>query len=234
VPPLTIACIAYDDLKAFLKAHLRTEWNEDDESQFVEELEKELDKVYSFQRVKIGEINRRIEAESQEVDLLCTKDDPSDDEFTTSEIELGHIIADVHDLAKFTRLNYTGFLKIIKKHDVSFFFFFHDNIRCSFLPPIQLHGCDIGVYCSKVHASQSNFARVVLIQSPQKMTGWTLKPMFMVRLNAKPFYKENYDALIVRISTLYDRVRNRGMAHRGDSSAGGKQAAFVRNTTKYW
>ncbi|KAH8554470.1 VTC domain-containing protein [Umbelopsis sp. PMI_123] len=183
-PEWTFHYVAYDDLKAFLKAHLRTEWNEDDESQFVEELEKELDKVYSFQRVKIGEINRRIEAESQEVDLLCTKDDPSDDEFTTSEIELGHIIADVHDLAKFTRLNYTGFLKIIKKHD--------------------------------------------------KMTGWTLKPMFMVRLNAKPFYKENYDALIVRISTLYDRVRNRGMAHRGDSSAGGKQAAFVRNTTKYW
>ncbi|GAB5585975.1 vacuolar transporter chaperone [Umbelopsis nana] len=183
-PEWTFHYVAYDDLKSFLKVHLRTEWNEDDESQFVEELEKELDKVYSFQRVKIGEINRRIEAESQEVDTLCIKEDPSEDEFTTSEIELGHIIADVHDLAKFTRLNYTGFLKIIKKHD--------------------------------------------------KMTGWTLKPMFMVRLNAKPFYKENYDALIVRISTLYDRVRNRGKAHRGDSSAGGKQAAFVRNTTKYW
>ncbi|KAI8577386.1 hypothetical protein K450DRAFT_252198 [Umbelopsis ramanniana AG] len=183
-PEWTFHYVAYDDLKTFLKVHLKSEWNEDDESQFVEELEKELDKVYSFQRVKIGEINRRIEAESQEVDTLCTKEDPSDDEFTTSEIELGHIIADVHDLAKFTRLNYTGFLKIIKKHD--------------------------------------------------KMTGWSLKPMFMVRLNAKPFYKENYDALIVRISTLYDRVRNRGKAHRGDSSAGGKQAAFVRNTTKYW
>jgi SPX domain protein involved in polyphosphate accumulation len=85
-----------------------------------------------------------------------------------------------------------------------------------------------------MHGSQSKSARAVLILSPQKMTGWSLKPMFMVRLNAKPFYKENYDALIVRISTLYDRVRNRGKAHRGDSSAGGKQAAFVRNTTKYW
>ena len=28
-------------------------------------------------------------------------------------------IADVHDLAKFTQLNYTGFQKIIKKHDAS-------------------------------------------------------------------------------------------------------------------
>jgi hypothetical protein len=95
-------------------------------------------------------------------------------------------------------------------------------------------GVPLDAYCSKIHGSQSNPARAVLIQSQQKMTGWSLKPMFMVRLNAKPFYKENYDALIVRISTLYDRVRNRGKAHRGDSSAGGKQAAFVRNTTKYW
>lgn len=58
--------------------------------------------------------------------------------------------------------------------------------------------------------------------------------MFGVRLNAKPFYKENYDALIIRISSLYDRVRTRGKERGGDSAAGGKQAAFVRNTTKYW
>jgi len=34
------------------------------------------------------------------------------------EADLSDIIADVHDLAKFTQLNYTGFQKIIKKHDV--------------------------------------------------------------------------------------------------------------------
>ena len=34
------------------------------------------------------------------------------------EEDLSEIIADVHDLAKFTQLNYTGFQKIIKKHDV--------------------------------------------------------------------------------------------------------------------
>ena len=51
--------------------------------------------------------------------------------------------------------------------------------------------------------------------------------MFGVRLNAKPFYKENYDALIIRISSLYDRVRTRGKERGGDSAAGGKQAAFL-------
>ena len=33
------------------------------------------------------------------------------------EEDLSDIIADVHDLAKFVQLNYTGFRKIIKKHD---------------------------------------------------------------------------------------------------------------------
>ena len=66
------------------------------------------------------------------------------------------------------------------------------------------------------------------------MTNWIIKPMFSARLNAKPFYKENYEALIIRISTLYDRVRTRGKERGGDSGAGGKQSAFVRNTTKYW
>ncbi|KAF7721228.1 vacuolar transporter chaperone [Apophysomyces ossiformis] len=184
-PEWTANYVAYDDLKWFLKKKSEVRpWTEENESQFVELLEKELDKVYSFQRVKLNEINRRIESEAREVDNLCQKDNPEEDEFTASEMELGHIIADVHDLAKFTRLNYTGFLKIIKKHD--------------------------------------------------KMTGWPLKPMFGVRLNAKPFYQENYDALIVRISALYDRVRTRGKERRGDTAAGGKQAAFVRNTTKYW
>lgn len=56
----------------------------------------------------------------------------------------------------------------------------------------------------------------------------------MVRLNSKPFYKENYDSLIVKLSSLYDTVRTRGKAHGGDSAAGGSQQAFVRQTTKYW
>lgn len=112
---------AYDELKSMLKQEMRggqSIWDEEKESSFVEQLEKELEKVYSFQRVKLGEINRRIDAEAHEVETLCRKHMPDEDEFTASEIELGHIIADVHDLAKYSRLNYSGFLLIIKKHDV--------------------------------------------------------------------------------------------------------------------
>src|SRR6266536_2367315 len=61
-----------------------------------------------------------------------------------------------------------------------------------------------------------------------------LKPVFATRLKAKPFFKDNYDADIVKLSKLYDIVRTRGHPVKGDSAAGGSQASFIRNTTKYW
>lgn len=142
--------IAYDDLKEALKTPYETEstsdnpqpkrrpWTEDDEKAFVTELESELDKVFTFQRVKSEEIVRRIKASEKEVnDVIARldkrgpqdssqaeeeedgKDDaPTEEDFLLLEEDLSDIIADVHDLAKFTQLNYTGFQKIIKKHDV--------------------------------------------------------------------------------------------------------------------
>jgi uncharacterized membrane protein YidH (DUF202 family) len=53
-------------------------------------------------------------------------------------------------------------------------------------------------------------------------------------LKAKPFYKENYDASVIKLSKLYDLVRTRGNPVKGDSAAGGGQANFIRQTTKYW
>ncbi len=142
--------ISYDDLKDALLTPYETEptpenpqpkrrpWTEDDEKAFVTELEGELDKVFTFQRVKSEEIVRRIKASEKEVNDVIGrldnrgperssqansgdngKDDvPTEEEFMLLEEDLSDIIADVHDLAKFTQLNYTGFQKIIKKHDV--------------------------------------------------------------------------------------------------------------------
>jgi SPX domain protein involved in polyphosphate accumulation len=92
-------------------------------------LEQELDKVFTFQKVKSQEIVRRITASEKEVgeaiartetanrDESARPDAPTEDEYLLLEEDLSDIIADVHDLAKFTQLNYTGFQKIIKKHD---------------------------------------------------------------------------------------------------------------------
>jgi SPX domain protein involved in polyphosphate accumulation len=139
--------IAYDELKQQLKTEWATppsksnpkgkrkEWTEDDESKFIDRLEQELDKVHTKQKVKAIEISRRIAASEKEVgdvvarldnrgpvgrDGVAQNDDsPTEEEFMMLEEDLSDIIADVHDLAKFVSLNYTGFQKIIKKHDVS-------------------------------------------------------------------------------------------------------------------
>ncbi|KAL8675083.1 MAG: hypothetical protein Q9168_000566 [Polycauliona sp. 1 TL-2023] len=209
--------ISYEHLKDALKTPYETAptpeiahpdrrpWNEDDEKAFVAELEAELDKVWTFQRVKSGEIVRRIKASEKEVNEVVARlerrpprrrsslngtaaaedlDIPTEDDFMLLEEDLSDVIADVHDLAKFTQLNYTGFQKIIKKHD--------------------------------------------------KQTQWHLKPVFAARLKAKPFFQDNYDAFIVKLSKLYDMVRTRGHPISGDSAAGGGQQNFVRQTTKYW
>ena len=101
-------------------------------------LEGELDKVFTFQKVKSGEIVRRIKASSKEVeDVIKAFEEnrgqtggngPNEEDFEMLEEELSDIIADVHDLAKFTQLNYTGFQKIIKKHDVSLGW--HEDLGC--------------------------------------------------------------------------------------------------------
>ncbi|SLM36041.1 vacuolar transporter chaperone protein [Lasallia pustulata] len=207
--------IAYDELKEALKTPYETQptphnpnpkrrpWTEEDEKAFVAQLEGELDKVFTFQRVKSGEIVRRIKTSEKEVNDVISRldhrglegagqqgdgggngDVPTEEDFMLLEEDLSDIIADVHDLAKFTQLNYTGFQKIIKKHD--------------------------------------------------KQTSWHLRPVFAARLKAKPFFKDNYDAFIVNLSKLYDIVRTRGNPIKGDSSAGGGQQNFVRQTTKYW
>lgn len=186
--------IAYDDLKHQLKKSLKDndgQWTNELEEDFLSLLEQELDKVYSFTKVKNTEVNRRIkDAEKyvyEVVGALQNKNSaptPQEQDFEDLEDELSDIIADVHDMAKFERLNYTGFQKIVKKHD--------------------------------------------------KTTKFHLKPIFQVRLNAKPFFKDNYDNLIVKLSKLYDLVRTRGNPVKGNSAAGGSQQNFVRQTTKYW
>ncbi|TID14153.1 hypothetical protein CANINC_004799 [Pichia inconspicua] len=121
--------IRYDELKYMLKKGLDSnngKWNNNLEEEFVDNLEHELDKVYNFFRLKHKEILRRV----KEVETLVEKTvqasknvvDPEDmhyfeQDFQDLEEELSDIIADVHDLNTFTRLNYIGFQKILKKHD---------------------------------------------------------------------------------------------------------------------
>ncbi|KIP04473.1 hypothetical protein PHLGIDRAFT_31341 [Phlebiopsis gigantea 11061_1 CR5-6] len=229
----------YNLLKRELKARITSHaWSADDERDFIALLEKELDKIHDFQKQKTTELSRRIKDAEKAVKRLVTEeyiengngegqssqnghhhthptdteaqqrrhgitqdggsdDDDTDDEsdsedvhsldaledqFLILEEEVATLVADVHDLALYTKLNITGFMKILKKQ-----------------------------------------------------TGRTLKTSFVQDyLEKRPFYKYNWDSLIVKLSKLYDLVRTRGHPVQGDSSAGGSQSAFVRQTTKYW
>ncbi|GAA5876812.1 hypothetical protein JCM8547_003172 [Rhodosporidiobolus lusitaniae] len=213
--------IDYGGLKRFMKDRQAThQWDDADEADFIKALESELDKVVRFQEGKLNELTDKISTYESEVKALIansqerrdqrasragsttdgdeeqgaedsddsmsdTSDDEAEDRYVDLEEDLANVIADVHDLGHFSHLNYTGFIKIVKKHD--------------------------------------------------KRTGFTLKGQFMRDfLEKRPFYKENYDSIIVQLSRLYNLVRTRGNPVLGDSSAGGNQAAFVRQTTKYW
>ncbi|KAI0707185.1 SPX-domain-containing protein [Earliella scabrosa] len=226
--------IDYNLLKRELKARTTSHnWSDQDEREFTEMLERELDKIHNFQKTKTFELSRRIndaeksvkrlvssseftnghhqqessggptDTEAQQRRDSVTQDAGSDDDmedddeddalsvdaledqFMLLEEEVATLVADVHDLALYTKLNITGFMKILKKHD--------------------------------------------------KQTNRPLKPTFIQEyLEKRPFYKYNWDSLIVKLSRLYDLVRTRGHPVQGDSSAGGNQSAFVRQTTKYW
>ncbi|WVQ83124.1 hypothetical protein IAT38_005262 [Cryptococcus sp. DSM 104549] len=231
--------IDYGGLKKQIKANLP--WTDTAEADFIQTLQNQLAKCETFQRSKSHELMTQIENLEAEVKQLVEKagladddeeegsdeegghpdhkatpgdvernvrdrrdddggsDDDDDDDDASSVIsvdaveerfreleeEVAILVADVHDLALFTKLNFTGFIKIVKKHD--------------------------------------------------KLTGFSLKHMFNKQvLESHPFYRMNYDPLIVKLSKLFDLVRTRGHPIEGDASAGGNQNAFVRSTTKYW
>lgn len=58
--------------------------------------------------------------------------------------------------------------------------------------------------------------------------------MFNVRLAAKPFYKDTFDSLIIRLSKIYDTVRTGGQRAQASPDASAGAQNFVRRTTKYW
>lgn len=80
-----------------------------------------------------GDVERNVRSHAD--DDGGSDDDDDDDEegstmsegdveerFREFEDEVAVLVADVHDLALFTKLNFTGFQKIVKKHDVSLAF----------------------------------------------------------------------------------------------------------------
>jgi SPX domain protein involved in polyphosphate accumulation len=107
-------------------------WSENDESRFVEELVNvQLDKVNKFQATTSKQLRERTSKCENTLDILSTAGDDhgggaaqedateADRRTKLKEVlkELDSITKETHELEKFSRINFTGFLKAAKKHD---------------------------------------------------------------------------------------------------------------------
>ncbi|KAI8061148.1 VTC domain-containing protein [Gongronella butleri] len=117
--PWRLSYIQYDVLKSDLKTRqLDHEWNAQDEKDFVQLLENELEKVYDFVNAKLTEVEARISYCERSIRTFMNNASySSDSNWEVMDEALTEVLFDVNDLAKFTRINYIGFQKIIKKHD---------------------------------------------------------------------------------------------------------------------
>ncbi|KAI8997786.1 VTC domain-containing protein [Pilobolus umbonatus] len=117
--PWRLSYINYDVLKTELKARqLDHGWTDQDEKDFIHLLTNELDKVYDFVCAKLTEVEARTSYCERTLQTFMNNPSwSSEQNWNIMDDALTEILFDVNDLAKFTRLNYIGFQKILKKHD---------------------------------------------------------------------------------------------------------------------
>ncbi|CAG8502957.1 5740_t:CDS:2 [Dentiscutata erythropus] len=151
--------VDYDGLKKLLKRGINKEggYGGKDETEFTGKLDKELEKVYAFQNAKYEEIKNKVQRCEDTVNLI-SKDSSSNAKERYMEVErqINDITEELNELAKYKRLNYTGIMKIIKKHN--------------------------------------------------RRTKFDLTPLFSVRLESCPFYKETFEPIVINLSQLYHTV----------------------------
>lgn len=118
-PPWKDSYIDYDHLKSLLKeddTDLKVDktWSNDDENRFVEALDHELEKVYTFQKNQYDKLMEKL----NKLEIkTSTENDIKNLDFNNFERILEKILSESKELESFSRLNYTGFIKIVKKHD---------------------------------------------------------------------------------------------------------------------
>lgn len=133
----------YGKLKSMLREddYDDVPWTDDDETKFSDEIfNVQLEKVASFHESKFRELRDRVDAAFEKLREVAPPEQQQDQEdqqdgnqsqkrsasprseITTQrlkelEAELDAITNEVNELKRYSNLNYTGFLKIVKKHD---------------------------------------------------------------------------------------------------------------------
>ncbi|WEW61799.1 Phosphate metabolism transcription protein [Emydomyces testavorans] len=123
--------IDYHKLKKLLREHEAKadgngeEWTEDDEETFVQELVNvQLDKVNAFQvetykqlRDRTSQCETKLEPLTLDTDVSHIEGDERKTIAREALEKLDEITKELSELEKFSRINFTGFLKAAKKHD---------------------------------------------------------------------------------------------------------------------
>lgn len=125
--------IDYNKLKTLLREDKFDDdnevWTEDDENRFCEEIfNAQLEKVAKFHEEQVAALKERADAAFAKLKKLAPPapadgneapkaDDATKADFRALEPELDSIMDQVKELKKYSSINYTGFLKIVKKHD---------------------------------------------------------------------------------------------------------------------
>ncbi|KAK3371715.1 VTC domain-containing protein [Lasiosphaeria ovina] len=120
--------IDYGRLKSILREDKPEDedepWTEDDENRFCDEIfNTQLEKVAQFQEEKVADLRQRVDAVFDKLRELPPAEeskplpDSTAERLRELEADLDGITNEVKELRKFSNLNYTGFLKIVKKHD---------------------------------------------------------------------------------------------------------------------
>jgi SPX domain protein involved in polyphosphate accumulation len=117
--------IDYAKLKGLLREDVEDDraWTEDDENKFCDEiLNVQLEKVAAFQASTFKGLEQRANKAVEKLRDLApeegsVKGDITAGRFKEIEEELDSIINETKELKKYSNINYTGFLKIVKKHD---------------------------------------------------------------------------------------------------------------------
>ncbi|KAE8365489.1 VTC domain-containing protein [Aspergillus caelatus] len=135
-PPWSGKYVDYHKLKVLLREHdvtgdgsdSDTQWTEQDEEAFVQELiNVQVDKINAFQVETSQQLRERTSACETKLRPLAPSDeneaptiiDENERKTIASEVlhELDGITKEVSELEKYSRINFTGFLKAAKKHD---------------------------------------------------------------------------------------------------------------------
>lgn len=119
--------IDYAKLKSLLREDQYDDdeepWTEEDENKFCDEIfNTQLEKVAEFQETTFNSLKERIEATYGKLRELAAESEAaataiSKERAKQFEADLDALTEELRQLKKYSSINYTGFLKIVKKHD---------------------------------------------------------------------------------------------------------------------